>query len=124
MIAGVPQWSWDALTPCPLGAHRYDLTTVGPTPHSSCMGTKWSLGRKVLTLKPVLAEENKEEPCRKAVTEMEPGSSHGGMVRAGGEEVWSGKKKKQFLQYYSEQREVVPSSILGGLQDKALPAAV
>lgn len=30
--------------------------------------------RKVLTLKPVLAEDNKEEPCHKVLTEMEPGS--------------------------------------------------
>lgn len=58
-------------------------------------------------MKPVLAEGNKEEPSHKVVTEMEPGSSHDGMVRAGTREVWSGYKEKHFLQYDSVQREVV-----------------
>lgn len=62
--------------------------------------------RKVLTFKPVLAEDNKEKPCHKVVTEMEPGSSYDGMVRARTGEVWSGQKK-QFLQYDSEQTDVV-----------------
>lgn len=63
----------------------------------------------MLTLKAVLAEDNKEEPCYKVLTEMEPGSSHDGTVKARAGEVWSGQKKKkqQFLQHDSEQREAV-----------------